>query len=704
MLILLAIGFLAGVVTAVSPCVLPVLPILLAGGASGRKPLRIVAGLVASFTVFTLFAAWLLDQLGLPEDFLRNVGDRPALRVAATLLVPRRGLLIERPLARLLALPAGGRRRRLLPRRDARARLRAVRGPGARHDHGRRGQQLGRPARDPADARLRRSAPPCRCSLIAAAARGLRPPAPSTPRRCGSSRASLIAAVAIALVFHLDDTTSRRSPRATRRSCRSKLEEQLDRQARAREGARRRAGARGRASKTPKGEPARLRRRTAAPRRRRVDQHEAADARLAARQGRARRLLDVLVHQLPAHAAAPEGLVRDVPRQRARDHRRAHARVRVRARDVERRRLPSSGSASSTRSMQDNDYKTWDNYANQYWPAEYLIDKQGHVRHTHFGEGEYPQTESLIRRLLGDNGAHAQAARRRDADRPADARELPRVRAPRELRRHATGAERRPRLSLPPSTIPRTRSRTTGSWRVGAEQIVAGKDARLRLRFQAQERLHRPRRPRHGPRAVDGKPTGTIHVGRTTALHGPSVEDVRDGAAGAALHARRPGVLVHVRVAGLRLAGDVVVAFVVLALAQEARELGGDRVARTADPPRRPARRPGARDPATYADVSSSVATASLTCCAYASAASSSSAVSTSAPSRSPEPVDERLRRPRRRSQRDVVRDGRPEARRLEAGARAGVVQHADHPGRPFVARCLEAELVDQVGIGRARR
>ena len=57
--------------------------------------------------------------------------------------------------------------------------------------------------------------------------------------------------------------------------------------------------------------------------------------------------------------------------------------------------------------MQDNRYKTWDNYANQYWPAEYLIDKQGHVRHTHFGEGEYDQTESLIRRLLGDNGAHA---------------------------------------------------------------------------------------------------------------------------------------------------------------------------------------------------------------------------------------------------------------------------------------------------------
>ena len=99
MLILLAIGFVAGVVTAVSPCVLPVLPILLAGGASGRKPLRIVAGLVVSFSVFTLFAAWLLDQLGLPDDFLRNAAIVLLLVMAVTLLVPRAGLLIERPLA-----------------------------------------------------------------------------------------------------------------------------------------------------------------------------------------------------------------------------------------------------------------------------------------------------------------------------------------------------------------------------------------------------------------------------------------------------------------------------------------------------------------------------------------------------------------------------------------------------------------------------
>src|SRR5581483_10857479 len=99
MVLLLAIGFLAGVVTAISPCVLPVLPILLAGGASGRSPLRVIAGLVVSFSVFTLFATWILDQLGLPQDFLRNAAIVFLFVLAALLLVPRAALVVERPLA-----------------------------------------------------------------------------------------------------------------------------------------------------------------------------------------------------------------------------------------------------------------------------------------------------------------------------------------------------------------------------------------------------------------------------------------------------------------------------------------------------------------------------------------------------------------------------------------------------------------------------
>src|SRR5919198_1358782 len=99
MVLLLLIGFLAGVGTAISPCVLPVLPILLAGGAAGgrRRPYAIIAGLVLSFTVFTLAAAWIIDKLGLPDDFLRNAALVLLFVVAATLLVPRLGELLERP-------------------------------------------------------------------------------------------------------------------------------------------------------------------------------------------------------------------------------------------------------------------------------------------------------------------------------------------------------------------------------------------------------------------------------------------------------------------------------------------------------------------------------------------------------------------------------------------------------------------------------
>ena len=50
----------------------------------------------------------------------------------------------------------------------------------------------------------------------------------------------------------------------------------------------------------------------------------------------------------------------------------------------------------------DNDYTTWNNYQNLYWPAEYLIDSNGTVRHTKFGEGDYDGTENLIRQLLID--------------------------------------------------------------------------------------------------------------------------------------------------------------------------------------------------------------------------------------------------------------------------------------------------------------
>ena len=50
--------------------------------------------------------------------------------------------------------------------------------------------------------------------------------------------------------------------------------------------------------------------------------------------------------------------------------------------------------------MQDNFYKQWKLYNNKYWPAKYILDREGNLRYIHFGEGEYQKTENVIRYLL----------------------------------------------------------------------------------------------------------------------------------------------------------------------------------------------------------------------------------------------------------------------------------------------------------------
>jgi thiol-disulfide isomerase/thioredoxin len=53
----------------------------------------------------------------------------------------------------------------------------------------------------------------------------------------------------------------------------------------------------------------------------------------------------------------------------------------------------------------DNDYAVWQAFDNHYWPALYFVDAEGQIRHHHFGEGEYEQSETAIRQLLAEAGA-----------------------------------------------------------------------------------------------------------------------------------------------------------------------------------------------------------------------------------------------------------------------------------------------------------
>src|ERR1700753_2840626 len=97
MLLLIIFGFVAGAATAVSPCVVPVLPIALTAGATGgrRKPLGVVAGLIFSFT-FVLFAlVYVIDALGLPNDLLRNIAIVVLFVFGVILLIPPLAARVE---------------------------------------------------------------------------------------------------------------------------------------------------------------------------------------------------------------------------------------------------------------------------------------------------------------------------------------------------------------------------------------------------------------------------------------------------------------------------------------------------------------------------------------------------------------------------------------------------------------------------------
>jgi cytochrome c biogenesis protein CcdA/thiol-disulfide isomerase/thioredoxin len=58
----------------------------------------------------------------------------------------------------------------------------------------------------------------------------------------------------------------------------------------------------------------------------------------------------------------------------------------------------------------DSDYKIWQAFNNEYWPAHYFIDGKGRIRYHHFGEGEYDQSERVIQQLLKENGAKSLSA------------------------------------------------------------------------------------------------------------------------------------------------------------------------------------------------------------------------------------------------------------------------------------------------------
>jgi cytochrome c biogenesis protein CcdA/thiol-disulfide isomerase/thioredoxin len=493
MLVAIGLAFVAGLITAISPCVLPVLPIVLAGGASGgrRRPYAIIAGLVTCFLVSVLFAVWILDQLGLPQALLRDVSIGLLFVIAATLVVPQFGALIERPLARL------------------------SRGPSSDLGGGfLLGCALGFvfvPCGGPAIAFVTSSAASLDFGFktvavavaytigaaivllaIAIGGRNVSGRVRESVERFRVIFGVAVAAAALALVFNLDTRLQTWLPNWTHF-----LQQHTEASA---------AGlnAYQRGTNVTKRKPAVHKERT--------------------------------LSGLKDYGAAPEfaGIQQwlNTPGGQALSLRKLHGKVvlvdfwtyscinclrtlpylktwyRTYSKDgfvvvgVHTPEFAFEHEVSNVRQATheygvsypvaiDNRYGTWNAYGNQYWPAEYLIDANGHVREAHFGEGEYSKTEDAIRSLLAE----------RDASLPKAV----------HLADHTPGYEVTPESYLGsdridryagsplqaghmakytlPFVLDQSQLAYGGYWNVGPQRIAAGKNAVLALHFIAR-RVH----------------------------------------------------------------------------------------------------------------------------------------------------------------------------------------------------------------------
>jgi cytochrome c biogenesis protein CcdA/thiol-disulfide isomerase/thioredoxin len=139
----------------------------------------------------------------------------------------------------------------------------------------------------------------------------------------------------------------------------------------------------------------------------------------------------------------------------------------------------------------DDDYGTWNAYDNEYWPADYLIDAQGNVRHVTFGEGDYSTTEALIRQLL--TAAHPHLAL------PA-ATDVPNLTPTGEMSPETYVGYQRLQYLDPdqvvqnaasryqfPASLPLGAMGLSGTWTDHAQEATAGPGAELELSFLAKD-------------------------------------------------------------------------------------------------------------------------------------------------------------------------------------------------------------------------
>jgi cytochrome c biogenesis protein CcdA/thiol-disulfide isomerase/thioredoxin len=484
-LVLLGIAFLAGIITAISPCVLPVLPILLAGSATStdrRRPFAIVAGLVVSFTTFTLVGAALLSALGLPEDLLRTIAIVALLVLAASLLFQRVAWLLERPFLFLTRRRVGQDSNGFVVGLSVGLVFVPCAGPvlAAVTALAASGEVTFRIVLVTAAYAIGAALP-----MLAIAVGGQRLGTGMKTVRTHAAAARkvagvVVAATALAIAFGVDQRFTTAVPGYT-----AALQERVERSSAARSELEKlngtgEAAASGVSSagfapdfrgitqwlNTPDGKPLSL----------------------AALRGR------VVLVDFWTYSCI--NCLRTLPHLKAWDaaYRKAGLTiVGVHSPEFSFERVPGNvRSAVARLGVQypvalDNDFATWRAYSNDYWPAEYLIDRSGHIRHEHYGEGSYEETEIAIRRLVGEKVRVAPTSVA-DAT-PGEITTPESYLGYARLDRFANGGAA---FDLEydyrfPAHLPQDFLAYAGRWTVEPSRIVADTNARLRLRFQARD-------------------------------------------------------------------------------------------------------------------------------------------------------------------------------------------------------------------------
>jgi cytochrome c biogenesis protein CcdA/thiol-disulfide isomerase/thioredoxin len=485
-IILLGIAFLAGLITALSPCVLPVLPLLIAGSAASTsrwRPYAVMSGLVVSFTTVTLAGAALLSALGLPEDLLRSLAIAMLLVLSASLLSQTVARALERPFLFLTRRPVArdssgfaiGVSAGIVMVPCAGPVLAAVAALAATGEVTWRvvlvtiayaiGHALPLLAIAIGSQRLTRG-----MSIVRAHALGLR-----------QAAGAVIGIAAIAIILNAPERLATAVPGYTQT-----LQERVERSSAAQRELAKLNGGGGGAPTASSGADT-------APDVRGItswiNTPDGAPLSLAMLRGHVV-LIDFWTYSCI-------NCLRTLPHLKAWDdaYRRAGLTIiGVHSPEFAFERVPDNV-RSAVRRLDirypvalDNDFATWRAYSNQYWPAKYLIDRQGRLRYHHFGEGAYADTEQRIRRLLGEKIATPPTSVSDDARFGPQTPES--YLGYQRLARFANGRVAPdieydytfPRTGLPTDTLA-----YAGRWRVEDERIVAGRNARLRLRFQARD-------------------------------------------------------------------------------------------------------------------------------------------------------------------------------------------------------------------------